>query len=255
MRKFWSLMKFEYHRFKQLHLLSLLLIVLLLSIGSNYFADHVFNNISSEQLRGLLVVAALFAIIFLGVYQFVSSIQKDVRQKEIWLHNPQSIYILIGAKFTYQIICIFVLNTFAFLGFFFMGDELIVTANSQYFFLLCLIHFLSIMAFTMMGVGALVIYALFIQLKRYFAHFSFIALGILLFLLGRYVDPLLPAIPLAYGEIQMNWINNYLPTFKSILAPEFNFRPMFIAQELFTLILLIGLFIGACKWIERVIMR
>ncbi len=103
MRKFVSLVKKEWHEYKLWAFLMLFAGVFFIGILPT-FADRLPNSrLAQDDVRLAVLFTAVGGLCFTASIQFIVSLRKDIRIKEIWLHNSSNILTLIGAKVCFAI--------------------------------------------------------------------------------------------------------------------------------------------------------
>lgn len=230
----------------------LLGIVLILIWLAPIAIHRYFDSTSIHHNRYVLVVVCFILIIMVGLlYQFMGSLNRDISRRELWLHNQQSIVKLVFAKAVYQGIQTILLCSVSFIGFFFVGEEVVGSMKQMLVFYMFSMY-IVLAAYVSFSLMLLCFFALNIQLNRYIGKLS----GFITFIGG-----------VAFITLSGDTPSHFLPYWKistePIIAnlPQFNNETILIAQELYLvegfayLLFFIFLFVLACKWIERVITR
>ena len=250
MKAFIGLLQKERIRYMSVGVIGLVFALLAVWLGP--IIIHRYNNaydVGNSRFYIVIAVVALTGIF--SLFYFISSIKKDVKQKELWLHNRQSIFILIFAKFLYQGIQMIVICAVAFLGFFFVGDEIIGTFSQKIFFYGVCVYFV-VCAYMVFGLIAFIIFTIDLQLKQFIKKgsviLSFIVIIFFLNLLDSLPDPFLP-----YWKISNEWLKQLHPKFED--GTSLMFFDIYLADELFTIGIGILLYMVTCKWFERVMLR
>nr|WP_106780754.1 hypothetical protein [Lysinibacillus timonensis] len=211
-------------------------------------------NYDTNYVRVIMAIIAAFLITILSIAMFSSSLNRDIKTKELWLHNSQSIYTLIGAKIVYHILSLITLNFIAFLGFFFVGD-LIEGTFMQYliFGIACLIHVVLIYIF--FTVVVLFLTGLNTQLARYIGKISYAVMLITVIFLMELLNRLPEVTLLQVGRVQMSILNQYLPSFADRGINFSLFFDFYLVEEIVASAIFVFIYMVSCKWIERVITR
>ncbi|BDH62822.1 hypothetical protein MTP04_29520 [Lysinibacillus sp. PLM2] len=214
-------------------------------------SEHTYNV---NNIRFVMTIVAAFFIGILSIFVFTSSLNRDIKSKELWLHNSQSIYTLIGAKVVYHAISLIVLNVIAFIGFFFVGD-LIVGTILQYLILgiACLI--IVMLTYLFFIVVVLFLTGLKTQLARYIGKLSYVVMFITVILLLELLNRLPNFTFLQIGKVQLSNLNDYLPIFTVSEIGLSLFHDFYLVEEIVASLVFILIYILSCKWIERVITR
>ena len=256
MGKFISLVKKEWHEYRLWALLMLFVGVFFIGILP-MFADRLPNwRLAQDDVRLAILFVAVGGLCFTASIQFIISLRKDIRVKEIWLHNSKSILTLIGSKFCFTICWGTVISIVYGVASYFLGDALYGEVYQLIFFhlMVVVLSFYTIILFT---VTALVFYMIYLQLKRYIGIASIVVTGILFFFSIYVMDKLTTSIlyeKLLYvGAISLDPLEKFFPV-------AFNDHVLivghlYIFEEIFITIFLVACFIAASKWIERVITR
>jgi hypothetical protein len=255
MRKFWSLLKREWHLYKIWPFISLLVGVGFIGILPIF--EYRFNtSFTEEELRFQIMIIVFFFLGAVMPFQFLFSIRRDIRTKELWLHNSSSILVLIGVKLVYTLLWVTMMSFLYTIPFYFL-EEIIRGAMIRIFLLqLLIMSILFVLCILTAGI-VLPFYALYLQLKRYISYGSLLVTGVLFgaFLYGvnKVSTSLLYEKLLYHGEVPLNAIGKNMPDFAN--GAFLVVGNMYIVEELVMWLLLITCFIAASKWIERVITR
>lgn len=198
--------------------------------------------------RFFIVVAVVVLTALFSLFYFITSVKRDVKQKELWLHNRQSISTLIFAKFLYQGIQMIVICAVAFIGFFFVGEEIVGTFSQKIFFYGTCIYYV-ISAYLVFGLIALFFEIVRLQLRRLIKKGStIITIIIIIVIIDILPDDFLP-----YWKISDESLRQIFPQFKN--GTTAMFFDIYLAEELFTFVMYIVFYIVTCKWLERVLTR
>lgn len=252
MKSLVSLVKKEWYTYR-LWWISFILFGVIFILILPILLEHFLNNVDSEEMRITTLFTSVSLLIFIPIIQLVTSIHRDIKIKDIWLHNPSSIFTLIGAKWLFVLCALFVTCLFCFSGFFLLGDN-INGSFGQIMLLILLLTVLETLFYIFISIVSLLFFALHLQIKRYIGQFSLIVVFTLTFLFLWFLNKVPEKyIQIPYWKIPTNWIYDHLPTFKNGIIHinvEFYFVDLIV-----NFLLLIIFYIGACKWIERVITR
>ncbi|WP_431027931.1 hypothetical protein [Lysinibacillus sp. LZ02] len=256
MKKFVSLVKKEWHDYK-------LWLILLIFAGAFFigvlptFADRLPNLVlSPSDVRLTAIFMGGTVLYFVATIQFILSIRRDIKMKEIWLHSTRRITTLIGAKFCFSVIWVTALSFIYGLASYFVGDALQGEIQQLIFFhmMYVLLAFLFVILFT---VTALVFYAIYLQLKRYIGLASIVVTGISFFLyiyiFVKWTESVNYGEIMYVGEVSLAPLEKFFPSMYR--GETFVVGHVYVMEELFSIVLLVGCFIVASKWIERVITR
>ncbi|KGR91577.1 hypothetical protein CD30_04515 [Ureibacillus massiliensis 4400831 = CIP 108448 = CCUG 49529] len=256
MRKFVGLIGQEHRHYGLFNYVMAGLVGLVVFLGpvviAQVFPNENYYDVNNIRF-GMTIIAAVF-IGILSIAMFTSSLNRDIKTKELWLHNNQTIYALIGAKIVYHGISLIVLNIIAFIGFFFVGD-LIVGTIMQYliFGIACLI--IVTMTYLFFIVVVLFLTGLKTQLARYIGKLSYVVMFITVILLLELLNRLPNFTFLQIGKVQLSSLNAYLPTFADTKMDISLFHDFYLVEEIVASLVFILIYILSCKWIERVITR
>lgn len=254
MKKFVGLMKRE-HMLNSTHLYFVLALIILaislVPIGiERYNPTH-----ETEQNRFIIVIACAFAAGTNAVFMTIASINRDIKIKELWLHNTQSIYKLIGVKAIYQLIGLLLIGLVNFLGLFFVGD-LVEGTFSQFIVLAGMYLYILTAAFVFLVIFVIFYNSLLKQLSAWFGKLGKVIGFVGLFIFVSFSGNETVDISfLKIGYVSFASIENHLPTFNDAdikLNMAFDF---YIVQELIWVSIFTLLYVVACKWLERVITR
>ena len=256
MRKFWSLVKKEWHMHKAWPIIYL--IVGIVFIGLLPMFEHRFtNSVTREELRLSFMGLSLLFIGAATPLQFLLSIRKDIKVKVLWLHNSGAITMLIGAKLVYTLIWVVMMSIIYTFTFHFAEGIVrgtVVEIICLQLFVVSIVFVLGILT----SLIALPFYAVYLQLKRYISYGSVIIAGALfgafLFVGDKFSSSLLIERLLKHGEISLQPLEVMLPTFSSD-DMHLTLGSLYIVEELVMWALLAACFIAASKWIERVVTR
>ncbi|KGR78226.1 hypothetical protein [Ureibacillus manganicus] len=179
MQKFLGLLVQEYRNYALFNYGLAALIVIVVFLGPllvvQFFPNTAYYNVPDVRLSMSMVAAV--SIVLLSVGLFSSSLNRDIKLKELWLHNSQSIYSLVGAKLIYHGLTMIALCFIPYIGLFFVGD-LIVGTFLQYLVFGFAGLFLAITMYIFFIVITLLWIALNTQLSRYIGKLSYVVLFI-----------------------------------------------------------------------------
>lgn len=214
-------------------------------------------NIAKEEFRIGLLFLGLLLIGSVMPWQFLFSIRRGSKEKELWLHNSSPITALIGAKLFYTVAWTTLISAF-YTFFFHWTTGIIDGSTGEIIWLQGLVVSIIFLLGILTSVVALLFYAVYIQLKRYIRYGSVIITGMLfglfLFAIDKIATSSLYDKLLIHGEIPLTFLEKNMPVFTSedVLV---NFYSLYIVEELAMWLVMAICFIAASKWIERVITR
>lgn len=249
MRKLNSLIKKEWHEHKFGWIIVLLIALLAVGIFPLVLEKMSDSKVASGEVRIPMLFCIIVSLMIVPIFQLLTSLNRDIKQKDVWLHNSSSIYTLIGAKWLFTLFALVITSFISFLGFFLLGDYLNGSVGQIWLLIGYYVGLEVFIYFTLSNL-ALLFYAFYLQLKRYVGQFSlfivFIAVILFFWLLNSVPEKF---IQIPYGKIPPNWVNENLPTFtESEIFVDVN---IYLLDVIFPLLLI---FISA-KWIEKVITR
>ena len=258
MGKFVSLVKKEWHEYKLWAFLMLFTGVFFIGILPT-FADRLPNwRLAQDDVRLAILFVAVGGLYFTASIQFIISLRKDIRIKEIWLHNSKNILTLIGAKFCFTICWGTVISIIYGVASYFLGDALYGELYQLIFFHLMVVV-LSFYTITLFTITALVFYTIYLQLKRYIGMASIVVTGLLFFLsiygFEKASSSLIYEKLIYVGEISLAPLEKFFPVAFNDPSPIVIVGHIYIFEEIFITAFLVACFIAASKWIERVITR
>jgi len=256
MKKFVSLVKKEWHGYKLWAFLMLFAGVFFIGILPT-FADRLpYSLLSTDELRLGFLFLGVVGLGFTATIQFIVSLRRDIKSKEIWLHNSSNILTLIGAKICFSI-CWGTVISFSYgIASYFLGDALYGELYQLIFFhlMIVVLSFYTIALFT---VTALVFYTIYLQLKRYIGMASVVVTGLLFFLsiigFEKVTSSVIYEKFLYLVEIPLAPLEKFFPVI--FREGALLLDPFYIFEEIFITMFLVACFIAASKWIERVITR
>ncbi|MGM9949424.1 MAG: hypothetical protein ACI33P_04830 [Lysinibacillus sp.] len=257
MRKFWSLVKKEWHMYKAWPIIFLIVGTVSIGLLPMFEGRFINVNIQKEELRIGLLFLGLLLIGGVIPWQFLFSIRRGVKQKALWLHNSSPITVLIGAKLFYTVVWTTLASAF-YTSFYHWTTGIIEGSTGEILWLQGLVVSIILLLGILTSVVALLFYAVYIQLKRYIRYGSVIVTGMLfglfLFAIEKITDSPLYDKLLLHGEIPLTFLEKNMPvvTSEALLV---NFYSLYIVEELAMWSLLVICFIAASKWIERVVTR
>lgn len=255
MHKFWSLVKKEWHMYKAWPIIFLIaggVFIGVLPMFENRFP----TSMTEEELRLQFMIVAMLFIGAAIPSQFLLSIRRDIKVKELWLHNASAMTTLIGAKLTYTVLWIVSMSIFYTLPFHFMGMD-IIGKTGQIISLQLFAAFMVFVFSLLLPLMALPFYAFYLLLKRYISYGSLLVTGAVfgafLFLVEKVSTSELYGILLYHGEVSLGVFEKNMPEFTN--GTFLIIGSMYIVEELAMWLLMAVCFIAGSKWIERVITR
>ncbi|WP_042473230.1 hypothetical protein [Bacillus ndiopicus] len=234
----------------------LLVVGPLLVLGVPYIID---KNVETSMGLNELIIMFLFFAISLGVMatptQYITSIRMDVNRKEVWLHSPQSIYCLLGAKALFSI-CMFIIFTFVV----FCSGFIMVSAQLEWPIFKAFIASIA-MTISLTGLQLLILaymhvfYIFYLQLKCYIGKLAVvITVPFAIFvgyILTKIEDSAWFRAIVQHGYISLEPIENYLqPSNHDVF---FYVGSIYLVQLVFYALCITVLFIVSSKWLEKVV--
>lgn len=212
------------------------------------------NDYNVNVVRFTMSIIAASLVCLLSIGMFSSSLNRDIKTKELWLHNSQSIYALIGSKAIYHGLSLIALSVIPFIGLFFVGDLIVGTLLQYLVFGIASLFLVIFIYIFFMGV-VLFLTALNTQLARYIGKLSYVVMFISVIVLLELQNRLPSITFLQIGKVQFEFYNIYLPTFANNEIYFSLFSDFYIVEEIVSSAVFILIYILSCKWIERVITR
>lgn len=250
MKKVFGLIMKEHIQYKKT--IGVLLLSTIFMIGVLPYAIHYYRDvIPLSSIRTPLLFLGISLIVLNAISSFFMSLNRAIKMKMLWLHHPNSIVLLVFAKFIYQLVAMHLLLAVALFGLYFLPEVINGTAG-QIFMLSLYVQLICNVIYILFTVLLLVLLAITLQLKPYIGKFSYVVSTLL------FVGFFLSADPFTFqfleiGRIPTEKISTYLPTFTNGLT--ITAMDVYVVYELMSFIFYAALFIVACKWIERVITR
>ena len=255
MKKFLGLLQQEHRQYAVFNYVLAGLIGIVIFLGPIVLVQVLKEGqFKAEYLRfPITIIVAMFTVVlFIGL--FISSLRNDIRRKELWLHNPQSIYALISVKALYHGICLILLNVITFCGLFFVGD-IIVGTLTEYLVMAFACLYIGIIVYFFLIVVALFLFAINKQTARYIGKFSYIVMFLTIILLLELLNRFANITFLNIGHVSISSLNAYLPTFKKSDLEVSLFIDFYVVEEIVVSVVFIFIYMLLCKWIERMITR
>lgn len=254
MKKFVGLFELEHRHYATFYYVIAGLVLMTVFLGPlalHYFYPHI--TVEIFRLGGVLFVASILFALVIG--KLIASFNREVKVKEIWLHNSSSIYTLVGSKILFHAVALTVLEAVAFVGLFFVGD-LIEGTVLEYSVLALMSFVLAIMIYALAVIFIFVFYVLNLQMARYVRKWSNVVMFIAILLFFKVFDWLPTITILKVGEIDMSKLNSYLPISPGNRDPMVKlFTNFYMLEEIVFSLILIVIYLATCKWFERVITR
>ena len=253
MKQFVGLLKMEQRQngmtYMVLAALSLI-VIFLVPYGVIYF----FPEYVVEHVRFVLTVP-LAVVNFIAVnVMFVSSIHRDIKVKDIWLHNASSIYALVGAKIIYNVVALIVVEACVFIGFFFVGN-LVEGTLFEFAVLALFATFITVFIYTFLIMFVYFFTVLYLQCARFIGKFSIIVEVAGIYLYFELMKWMPETTPLQIGKIDLTWLENYMPTFGNDVNIVLMFSTFYVVEEIVSWVIMITIFVAISKWLERVLTR
>ncbi|MFJ7827141.1 hypothetical protein [Psychrobacillus sp. NPDC096623] len=219
---------------------------------------YLITEVPIQEIRLVLMFLMLGFSIVNHLVQFNNSLNTDHGKKDMWLHNPHSMHILIGAKFMFSLAIYFVGNiVITSTGIYFMSDVLLGSFTN-----LLILQLLLLVIMLFVGIFVSIIWLFFwtiyLEGKYWVGKFSLIATVVVFILIISFLPKLFGFLSidklLNQGEISLEFLEGYLPiiTISNFIV---ELDSIYIVEELFYWIIFVLLFWAICKWLERVITR
>lgn len=225
--------------------IALIFIWLLPAMFKNYQPN--FNEGESR------VAAVLIAILIVSIFSLVSffgSIKRDLKVKELWLHNSQPMWKLVFAKYLYYFLQLIILAAITTIGFFFCKGSIDGTFI-QMLNLNFVVLFIVFVFYIFIAGFAFLFFVFHFQLKRYFGKLSILGTFIVIYLFCKVMDNF-PDVTIPYGEIPIDWITSNLPS-STMLNIRVSVGPVYLIEDIVYYLFFALLFLGCCKWLERIV--
>lgn len=250
MKSFIGLIKKEHAYNASLNFVMLGFVIFVVSIIPIILHNY-YSQTTIHGNRFIFIIITTGIVSMISIFSFFTSLNVNIRKKELWLHNTRSIITLILAKAVYQFISVLILCAVCFIGFFFVGEKIEGTFGQiSMFYSYCLIIMLFL--YPTLLVLTLFFYALSLELKRYIGKLSYIltfGLAIGFFSMNDNFSNEL----FQYGKVSTDWLLPYFPKFNEEIM--FTTGDMYIGSEVASFLFIGSIFVIACFWIERVITR
>lgn len=250
MKAFIGLLQKERIRYLSVGVIGFVFAVLAVWLGPIIL--HRYNgNVSVYNSRFIIVIIVTVISVLQSLIFFITSVKRDTKQKDLWLHNHQSIYTLIFVKFLYHGVQMFLTTAAVLLGFFFVGNEVVGSiAQIIFFYGSCLYY--VVCAYIVSGIIGLSFFTIDLQMKKFVKRGSILLTIIVFFGIIRLFS-LLPEKVLPYWKISNEWLQKIYPEFEN--GTSVMFYEIYLADELFSMVMLIVIYVVICKWLERVMTR
>ena len=254
MNKFWGLFKRE-HLLHSSNSYSMLVVLLFSLVFLPIGIEHYDNNYDAETVRVFVVFGSAMVLVGYAIIMTIGSINKDVKIKDIWLPNSQSIYRLVGAKVIYQLAVMLLLSTANFIALFFV-DDILEGTTTQFLTLFVFYFYIMLGFFTVYTVIGIVFNSFFKQLSLWIGKLSYIVGVVILFFILQSLDYFLPSLKfLQIGHVSLSKLYEFFPIFNDSSIYLDEFIDFYIVEEIFFIGVLVLLYVIGCKWLERVITR
>lgn len=251
MQVFLNLLNKEWIQFR-IFVIGALITCFLFNIGGTAFINRVDSNINFHET---LFILSLCGLMFLGIaasYQFVRSLTVDVRKKELWLHNPASMYMLIGTKIVFTMLWYGLSVVVYSMTFHFLKPFMTDTGGILFLQILIVIASVSMLALT--AVFLLYCFVFFCLLKQYIKGFAWVVTIIFGFAILQVMTFLKTIFIIPWGVVKLDLLKTYMPTVNSSFWEVSSFD-VYVVDELLNTGLLILAFVFVCKWLEKVVTR
>ena len=213
---------------------------------------------SVQEIRmGLMFIMLGFSIVNLLV-QFNNSLNTDNGKKDTWLHNPNSMNMLIGAKILFSLGIYFIGNIFiTTAGIYFLSD-MIIGSFAQMLYLQILLLVVLLIAGIILTIIWLLFWTLYVEGKYWIGKFSVILSLVVFLLVVIFLPKVLSFLSidklLMQGEVSLKFLGTYLPE-SATSDFTLDIGSIYIVEEIFMWIIFILLFWLTCKWLEKVVTR
>lgn len=213
---------------------------------------------SVQEIRmGLMFIMLGFSIVNLLV-QFNNSLNTDNGKKDTWLHNPNSMHTLIGAKILFSLGIYFIGNIFiTTAGIYFLSD-MIIGSFAQMLYLQILLLVVLLIAGIILTIIWLLFWTLYVEGKYWTGKFSVILSLVVFLLVVIFLPKVLSFLSidklLMQGEVSLKFLGTYLPE-SATSDFTLDIGSIYIVEEIFMWIIFILLFWFICKWLEKVVTR
>lgn len=255
LNSFFSLVNKEWIQFR-----TFIVTALLTSFALNIGIPIVFNVMASQPFEMLEVVFifTIFGLAFLFIaacYQLIRSLTLDIRQKELWLHKPASMYSLVGAKLFFTtvwlaIAIIIYTTTLQFL------NPLLAGVGNILFLQICIGYF-EVSFYLLIAVVLLLSVAFHKYIQRFVKGFAWIFSMLFAIAIVVLIAEICTADSIMSVTISFSFLDNLLPKVnsQSLVVDGTGFMDISILSDLISWIFVIIGFIVASKWLEKVITR
>ena len=253
MKQFIGLLKME-HR----HLVTTYLVLAAMSLIALYIAPlgivYYYPHLVVEHVRFTILIPLAIIIFISSIIMFVNSFKRDFAVKDIWLHSASPMYLLIGVKMVYQLIGLIVVEACVFSGFFFIGD-LVEGTIGEFIVFALFSAFVTIFFYMFLIVFVYFFLVLSLWGLRFVGKFSIILMIGAMVVYFRVLEWIPTESPLQVGKVDVSGLENYMPNFGNDVDVTIVLSSLYIVEELFLWSVLIVIFVGTSKWLERVLAR
>lgn len=255
MSSFISLVHKEWIQFR-VFIATTLLVCFAINIGIPISVQAITEK--TIEFQEIVFMLTIFGTIFLFVaacYQLIRSLTLDVRQKELWLHNPASIYTLIGSKLCFTFGWA-VSTTFVYTITLHFLKPLITEGLKIVFlqFIFCIfVFFMLLLISTLLLLG----FAFHKYIQRYVKGFAWIFSASFVVVVLVAVGEISELKALESVKVSLDFTANLTPKIssKNISIDGTGLGDIYMLSDLFIWVFIILGFIFASRWIEKVITR
>jgi len=244
-----GLFKYEYDHYGLLNIITLGLAIFAMSLVPVMFEQYDDKYISTN-IRLVMVPLTVGVVFLTSLVLLVASINKDIKMKELWLHNSQSIYRLIGVKVLFHGLVMITINVIPYIGYYF--TDVITGTISEYFILYFYYLFVLVVLYISGTLIALLHLAVYQQISKFIGKLSVVVTFVIFILLINLIEKI-PTNYLEVGKISLLKLQEFAVGFPGLEVTVIS--EIYILQLLFDFIVSIIIYMLICKWIERLAMR
>lgn len=249
LKKMKGLFKFEYEHYGMFNIIILGIALLAVSLAPIMFEQYDDKYVSTN-VRLVMVPLTVGFIFLTSLLLLIASLNKDIKIKELWLHNSQSIYRLIGVKVIYHGLVMIIINIIPYIGYYF--TDVITGTISEYFVLYLYYLFILVVLYISGTLLALFLLAVYKQISKFLGKLS-VAVTFVIFILLMDAIEEIPTNYLEVGKISLLKLQEFAVGFPGLEVTVIS--EIYILQLLFDFIVSIISYMLICKWIERLAMR
>ena len=244
-----GLFKYEYAHYGMLNIITLGLAIFAVSLVPVMFEQYDDKYISTN-IRLVMVPTTVGFVFLTSLVLLVGNINKDIKMKELWLHNSQSIYRLIGVKVIFHGLVMITINIIPYIAYYF--TDVITGTIFEYFVLYFYYLFVLVVLYIAGTLIALFHLAVYQQISKFIGKLSVVVTFVLFILIMEVIDNS-PTNYLEVGKISLLKLQEFAVGFPGLEVTIIS--EVYILQLLFDFIVSIIIYMLICKWIERLAMR